>query len=326
MNKEQDNKVHFVVGDIHGCHQQLLSLEEEIASYCKKIEKSPVIVCVGDLIDRGPDTLAVVRHVREGVQAGTHFCVAGNHEAIFIELIDFFCMGRSREWIEKCCYLQSLSSQFTASAHANTLALHDYATWRKQMWVSQGGRETLESFGLSDDSSFWDFDAFEAEIRFLAELPLVYYSPAVCVTHALADFDSVAWVMRDPASWVCTEVDGQEDPGLELIRSAAQNAVGSAEKETAETENELPSTVNDQSGGVKASPEMLRHHHVQALLWSRESHLKWPDGFPVHVSGHTPHDQVIWSPDGRRLQLDTGCVYGHSLTAWCAETGQFLTS
>jgi bis(5'-nucleosyl)-tetraphosphatase (symmetrical) len=59
----------FVIGDVHGCLEELDELLALIGS-------GPRIVFVGDLMDRGPDPVGVVRRVRELGAA----CVMGNHD------------------------------------------------------------------------------------------------------------------------------------------------------------------------------------------------------------------------------------------------------
>jgi len=61
-----------VVGDVHGCI-------EELDELLKKIQYNPSqmrLIFAGDLVDRGPDSVGVVRRVRE-LNAE---CVMGNHE------------------------------------------------------------------------------------------------------------------------------------------------------------------------------------------------------------------------------------------------------
>lgn len=67
----------LVVGDIHGCIDELRSLIEA-AGVVPGLDR---IVAIGDIIDRGPDGLGVVRFLRD-----TPNCLAllGNHEAGFL--------------------------------------------------------------------------------------------------------------------------------------------------------------------------------------------------------------------------------------------------
>ena len=61
----------IVVGDVHGCLEEL----DELLRKCE-YRRGDRVVLVGDLVDRGPDPVGVVRRARElGLQA-----VLGNHE------------------------------------------------------------------------------------------------------------------------------------------------------------------------------------------------------------------------------------------------------
>jgi len=65
------------VGDVQGCTEELDELlERAAADYGERFE----LWLVGDLINRGPGNLAVLRRVRELVDAGRARCVLGNHE------------------------------------------------------------------------------------------------------------------------------------------------------------------------------------------------------------------------------------------------------
>lgn len=67
----------IVVGDIHGCIEEFDELVKKV-SYDKNVDD---LILLGDLIDRGPDSVAVVRRAREmGLK-----CVKGNHEHKYIK-------------------------------------------------------------------------------------------------------------------------------------------------------------------------------------------------------------------------------------------------
>jgi Calcineurin-like phosphoesterase len=72
-NPDRDNIL--VIGDVHGCLDELLDLVEEATKRNDGVEFDFVIL-VGDLVNKGPSSAAVVRHVRE---MGWH-CVRGNHD------------------------------------------------------------------------------------------------------------------------------------------------------------------------------------------------------------------------------------------------------
>jgi protein phosphatase len=76
-----------VIGDVHGCHAELVSLLGELG-YEVATDGMTVTppagrraVFVGDYIDRGPDTPAVLRLVMAMAEAGDAVCVPGNHDA-----------------------------------------------------------------------------------------------------------------------------------------------------------------------------------------------------------------------------------------------------
>jgi protein phosphatase len=82
-----------VIGDVHGCAEELLDL---FARLGYRIDAQPdshglpevvvepppgrTVVFVGDLGDRGPDTPGVYRIVMPMVRGGRAFCVLGNHD------------------------------------------------------------------------------------------------------------------------------------------------------------------------------------------------------------------------------------------------------
>src|SRR5471032_1566446 len=71
----------YVIGDLQGCHQQTLALLERI-SQAEAGAEPPAILFAGDLINRGPDSLATLRHVRALAEAsgGRINSVLGKHD------------------------------------------------------------------------------------------------------------------------------------------------------------------------------------------------------------------------------------------------------
>lgn len=70
-----DNRT-IVIGDVHGCLDELIDLINLVGYRRGKDE----LVFVGDLVDRGPDSVGVVKYVqRIGAK-----CILGNHEEKFI--------------------------------------------------------------------------------------------------------------------------------------------------------------------------------------------------------------------------------------------------
>ncbi len=93
-DKRSDHGPFDVIGDIHGCADELVELLEQLG-YARLPCDSPTplwgdvlyghpqgrrAIFVGDLVDRGPRILDAVRMVRNMVQAGAALCVPGNHD------------------------------------------------------------------------------------------------------------------------------------------------------------------------------------------------------------------------------------------------------
>ena len=71
----------FAIGDIHGCKKTFQQLLDEM-----QIKKSDTIYCIGDYIDRGPDSKGVIDLIldlrKKGYQIRT---LRGNHEQMMLE-------------------------------------------------------------------------------------------------------------------------------------------------------------------------------------------------------------------------------------------------
>ncbi|MFD4574402.1 polynucleotide kinase-phosphatase [Streptomyces sp. NPDC058417] len=72
-----------IVGDIHGCAAELEALLGKLGYVDGVHPEGRQAVFVGDLVDRGPDSPAVLRRVMGMVKAGHALCVPGNHENKF---------------------------------------------------------------------------------------------------------------------------------------------------------------------------------------------------------------------------------------------------
>jgi protein phosphatase len=89
-NRKAEHGPFDIIGDIHGCYAELVQLLERLGyAIAASAETGAVTVTppagrkavfLGDLVDRGPDTPAVLRLVMGMVAAGTALCVPGNHD------------------------------------------------------------------------------------------------------------------------------------------------------------------------------------------------------------------------------------------------------
>lgn len=79
----------YAVGDVHGCLEPLLELEEAIREDASSIEGRKLIVMLGDYVDRGPKSAAVLYHLTAAPPAGfERVCLRGNHDDAFLAFID----------------------------------------------------------------------------------------------------------------------------------------------------------------------------------------------------------------------------------------------
>lgn len=69
-----------LVGDVHGEIEALLALLHRLGIDPDRRTAARPVVFIGDLIDRGPDSVAVVELVSHLADAGIAHCVLGNHE------------------------------------------------------------------------------------------------------------------------------------------------------------------------------------------------------------------------------------------------------
>ncbi|MFN0090072.1 MAG: polynucleotide kinase-phosphatase [Acidimicrobiales bacterium] len=75
-----------IIGDVHGCHRELVDLLRRLgwtvddAGLDASHPSGRRAVFLGDLVDRGPASPAVLRLVMNMVRAGAALCLPGNHE------------------------------------------------------------------------------------------------------------------------------------------------------------------------------------------------------------------------------------------------------
>jgi hypothetical protein len=277
-----DSRWHYFVGDIHGCFEEYMQLEEQIMRHAERNGVEPFVVSVGDLVDRGPASADVVRHFRRGHEAGTHVAVAGNHEAFMLASLwnvvpwDTKAIGELPLWLQPVEFRHQ-----EREGYARVLALDDYATFFRCLWLGQGGYETLQSFGC-DPFNREDWHIDPDDLRFLLQMPIMWENEDFVVTHALANQDE-----------------------LGFARAFASRT--------------------DEESSVLWLGRLRRFHSISyQLQWNREVPSESPAPGKIHISGHTVMERVNNVSRLGIRQIDTGCVYGHRLTAWCGEDDRYF--
>jgi bis(5'-nucleosyl)-tetraphosphatase (symmetrical) len=73
---------HVIIGDVHGCIDELNELIELLA-----LVSADQLIFIGDLIDRGPDSIGVVRQVFQWSKQLNVKIILGNHEEKFLRYV-----------------------------------------------------------------------------------------------------------------------------------------------------------------------------------------------------------------------------------------------
>jgi len=74
----------YVIGDVHGCYDELSELYAKILAHAKSINEIHQLIFVGDYVDRGPDSKKVVELVK-ALQGLGHVALMGNHEDMLLD-------------------------------------------------------------------------------------------------------------------------------------------------------------------------------------------------------------------------------------------------
>lgn len=92
----------YVVGDIHGCLDLFNGLLAQIEAdhRARQDDSKPLLVLLGDLIDRGPDSRGVIDRVLGGGLPGFQtLALCGNHEEALLRLLDEAEPGLLDRWL-----------------------------------------------------------------------------------------------------------------------------------------------------------------------------------------------------------------------------------
>ncbi|WP_254677734.1 metallophosphoesterase [Devosia ureilytica] len=145
----------YAIGDIHGCLHQLLALEQVIAADIAEHGQSALVVCLGDMIDRGPHSAHVLEHLSTSAPF-ERLLLTGNHEEMFLDFLE--------------------------------------APHRQHPWLRNGGWETLRSYGLDEDNLFEAGPQVASQrlvagigqdhLAMLRNLPVCYALPGLTLVHA----------------------------------------------------------------------------------------------------------------------------------------------
>jgi serine/threonine protein phosphatase 1 len=148
-----DGSLVYCIGDIHGRNDLLREMAERVAADVKtRSFDRAVTVFLGDYIDRGLDTKAVVEQLASGDWPTSIIALAGNHEEFLLTFLD-----------------EPGSLDF---------------------WRSQGGLATLHSYGVNVRTAMAGRDFEEVQAEFKARFPKHHrdFLEALKVSASIGDY------------------------------------------------------------------------------------------------------------------------------------------
>lgn len=96
-----DRPLIYAIGDVHGCYTALLALEERIRfDAAGQMAQQPLIVYLGDYVDRGPASRSVIEHLAKADHGDgiTRIALCGNHDDTFLNFA--FNPQQNRRWLD----------------------------------------------------------------------------------------------------------------------------------------------------------------------------------------------------------------------------------
>jgi Calcineurin-like phosphoesterase len=201
----------YFIGDVHGCIKTLKELVRQICI----IDEDPELYFVGDLIDRGPDSKAVIDYIIELNKIGVKSkSVRGNHEEMLIN----------------------------AYLHSQIITDTD--------WYANGAGNTIKSFDVNADLKKLVKDLIpEAYFQYCAALHYFIELPEYIIVHAglnfrisnpLTDFKAMIWSREE-------QYDKALVNGKKIIHGHSPIAL---EKLKYKMESGIPDIINIDTGCV----------------------------------------------------------------------------
>ncbi|MEM9047356.1 MAG: metallophosphoesterase family protein [Pseudomonadota bacterium] len=115
-----DGRRVYALGDIHGCLAELDAVYAQIRTdLSDRPHPHPVVVHVGDFVDRGPDSRGVIDRLIAWDMPAERLCLMGNHDDLMLKFLE-----------------------------------DPHGIWCRYHWLDDvmGGRNTLASYGVACDA------------------------------------------------------------------------------------------------------------------------------------------------------------------------------
>jgi serine/threonine protein phosphatase 1 len=195
---------------VHGCIAQLRRLEAEIMADAASIDGEKWIVTLGDYIDRGADSPAVLDHVMSPAPPGfRRFALVGNHEQLLLDFLDnppanldwlewggletaaaYGLLDPKQEWRRSPSrFAEALRPLIPARHLALLRSLPTCLSLPRYFFVHAGIRPGVPLDGQEDDDLIWIRAPF-LRARFSGELTIVHgHTPVDAVEAVVGRID-----------------------------------------------------------------------------------------------------------------------------------------
>ncbi len=148
----------YAIGDIHGQVTMLRALLDKL--YALPLHDEDTLVFIGDYIDRGEDSKAVIETLIQLKRERTDTVfLRGNHEQLMLD---------------------ARSGPPPQPSPAEGFVLHSEPTIH---WIESGGAHTLHNYDIQDYLHWWE-SIPEAHWQFIQETQLEYITPRYHFVHA----------------------------------------------------------------------------------------------------------------------------------------------
>ena len=146
----------IAVGDVHGelgRLQEILAAEVLIDPYQHWSGRNSCLLQIGDVIDRGPDSLeadSFLRSIQEGAEqaGGKVIRLLGNHELLILQGAYYLCNFRNPEILARTLKIDVISGKIQAAF-----------SWENRLYVHAGLRQRILEFvgkEMKIEAESWD--------------------------------------------------------------------------------------------------------------------------------------------------------------------------
>lgn len=160
----------FVIGDIHGCADELEVCLEWLDAKAG-LKGEDVVVCIGDYVDRGPDSCSVIDQLLRFKSSHAHtFFLKGNHEEMMLSFLGlggsggrlFLANGGEETLLSYGLPLEPEAAlQGLPPAHRDFLQSLERMVLLDDFALVHAGVDPLRELGSQvDDDLFWIRDTF----------------------------------------------------------------------------------------------------------------------------------------------------------------------